>query len=492
MQSIAIAHARAGRQLSVLARVWACCEAGDWSARVTLSCSGQTEPEWSYVDHRSWPGNRSPDGTQQLTQTGRIRRIRDAETAGLIRGQDFETLRPLIAEAKANGHFDAALATLRECVEAAERRAKIQGYRPATWPTEQAAILLRKQKDYLGEVVIIERFLAADPTRQGTQALCERLARSRELSGQEADPAQAPTVAKRPGVAAPDRLGLAAGSPITLVSLETAAEVAHEKENRDAIAGIFAEFGAVLGTALETTAVLREVPQPGTRFSPVAVYVSDRLIGVVGALYADAVRSLLREPYLSGRNVGVRCRIYAREFPTFTARATLGPYESVVATLTDTQSAAEGRANSTMMADLRHERQAAGGSEARAQAQRLVRGKDFVEWVEHIKQLRRDGKEDDAIDLLLECIKAAERDANSNDWQPPPWYTEQAAIILRRRGDLAGEVALLQRFLAACPDDKPQVDIAERLVKARTKLARTNQRFSAHSQRVTAEHDDTN
>jgi hypothetical protein len=35
-----------------------------------------------------------------------------------------------------------------------------------------------------------------------------------------------------------------------------------------------------------------------------------------------------------------------------------------------------------------------------------------------------------------------------------------------QQGNLA-EVALLERFLAACPAAKPQVDIEERLVKAR-------------------------
>lgn len=474
VQPIAIAHARAGRQLTVLARVWACCEAGDWSARVTLSCSGQAEAEaeWSYVDHGDWPGHRSPDGAQQLTHTGRMRRIRDAEAAGLIRGQDFETLRPVIAEAKARGDAGAALAMLRDCIEATERRARVEGYRPAAWPTEQAAILLRKQKDYLGEIVVIERFLAADPTHQGTQALSNRLARARELSGQDAVAVPQPVPASRSSIAAPDRLDMVAGSAITLVTLDAAAEVSYEKEYRDAITTVFAEAGVALGDALETTAVLREVAQPGTRFRPVAVYVGGRLIGVVGALYADAIRSLIREPHLLGATLGVRCRIYARETPTFTARATLGPYESVVASLTDTQSAAEGRANSAMMADLRRERHASGGDEAKAQAERLVRGGDFVEWVEHIKQLRRDGEDEEARSLLMECIDATERDAKANGWPPAPWYTEQAAIILRKRGDLAAEVALLERFIAACPDGRPQVSIAERLVKARAKLER--------------------
>jgi hypothetical protein len=49
-----------------------------------------------------------------------------------------------------------------------------------------------------------------------------------------------------------------------------------------------------MGRAVETQAVLHEPPQPHTSFNPVAVYVSGRLIGYVGARYADAVRELLR------------------------------------------------------------------------------------------------------------------------------------------------------------------------------------------------------
>ncbi len=472
VQPVVLANTRARRQTTVLARVWACCEAGDWSARVTLSFSGQSEQEWSYVDFGPWPGNRSPDGSERLTQTGRINRLRHAEAVGRVRGRDFDSLRPQVAQAKAAGDTDTALRLVMDCVEAAERRAKVEGCRPATWPTEQAAILLRKQKDYIGEIVLLDRFFAADPSHQGTKGLRERLAKARTLAGQPGHVPAPPSRAEQCGFSAPARLDLAPTSPTVVVSLPAAAEVSYEKEHRDAIAAAFAEARIPLGNALETTAVLREIPRPGAQFTPVAVYVGGRLIGLVGALYADAVRALLREPHFAGMAVAVRCRIYARETPSWTARATLGPYEAVVASLDDTQSAAEGRANEMIMAELREERIAAGGAEARAQTERLVHGRDFVEWVERIRQLRRDRNDDEALVLLMECIEAAERDAKANGWQPPSWYTEQAAIILRKQGNLAGEVALLERFLAACPADRPQVDISERLIKARAKLSR--------------------
>ncbi|TDZ80136.1 hypothetical protein DE4585_03887 [Mycobacteroides salmoniphilum] len=471
MQGVANAFARAGRQLTVLARVWACSEAGDWSARVTLSFSGQSEHEWSYVDHGAWPGNRSPDGTQRLTRTGQGLRIDEAQAAGLIGGQDFESLRPQIAQARADSDLDTAMRLLKECIGAAERRAAIQGCRPTVWPTEQATIVLRKQKDHFGEILLLERYLAADPSGDGTQKLRERLDKARSLAGQLPGTASAATQpATGSGLVASGRLDLDRGAPMTVLVLDAAAEVSYEKEHKEAIAAAFHASGAVLGAALETTAVLRETAQPGKRFSPVAVYVNGHLIGFVGALYADTVREALRRPHLADKIVQVRCRIYARENP-WTARATLGPYESVVTHLEDAQSAAEGRVQEAMLAELRLQRQNAGGEEARIQAERMVRSRDFVEWVETIKQLRREGNNDEAFVLLSECIDAAERDAKAHGYQPPYWYTEQVAIILRKRGDLAGEVAALERFLAASPPGQPQPDMAERLIKARAKIA---------------------
>lgn len=471
LQSVANTHARAGQELTVLARVWACCEAGDWSARVTLSFSGQTEHEWSYVDHGAWPGRRSPDGTQQLTRTGQALRFDQAHAAGLIDGQDFEAARPKIAQAKADGDLDTALRLLKECISATERRSAIHGCRPTVWPTEQAAIVLRKQKDYLGEISVLERYLAADPSGEGTQKLRERLDKARALAGQELSTAswrRAPAAGS--GLVAPASLDLDPGAALVELTLDAAAEVSYEKEHKEAIAAAFHTLGSALGTALQTTAILRQTAQETKRFSPVAVYVSGRLIGFVGALYADAVRQALDQPHLAGKTVAVRCRIYARENP-WAARATLGPYESVVTHLQDTQSAAEGRAQEAVLAELRVQRHSAGGQEAQMQAERTVRGKDFVEWVETIKQLRRQGNNDEAFVLLNECIDAAERDAKAHGYQPPYWYTEQVAIILRKRGDLAAEVATLERFLACCPQGQPQPDMAERLVKARAKLA---------------------
>ncbi|HEU0191957.1 MAG TPA: hypothetical protein VFR17_11930 [Mycobacterium sp.] len=57
-KSRAITAANNGKPLAVLARIWSRNENGVWPARVTLSFSGETEPEWSY---ESDPGDEYPD-----------------------------------------------------------------------------------------------------------------------------------------------------------------------------------------------------------------------------------------------------------------------------------------------------------------------------------------------------------------------------------------------------------------------------------------------
>lgn len=129
-------------------------------------------------------------------------------------------------------------------------------------------------------------------------------------------------------------------------------------------------------------------------------------------------------------------------------------------------------------AQRREETLAAGGERAREQGLRLVDGRDYTEWAEVIRDLKRDGQLQDALTLALKCVDATEREAADpairarsagyGDGVPtlPPGYTNEAAVIYRKLGDLDGEVAVLERYLAA---SAPQVDsrVMDRLVKAR-------------------------
>lgn len=76
----------------------------------------------------------------------------------------------------------------------------------------------------------------------------------------------------------------------------------------------------------------------------------------------------------------------------------------------------------------------------------------YLETVEPIKQLKREGRLDEALVLCYGAIAAAEHARDGRE--PAPWYTEQAAIIHRKLGQRAEEEAVLRRWLSSCPPDR--------------------------------------
>lgn len=107
----------------------------------------------------------------------------------------------------------------------------------------------------------------------------------------------------------------------------------------------------------------------------------------------------------------------------------------------------------------------AGGGERAVQFRRgMVDGVHYLELVEPIKQLKRDGRLDEALVLCYKAIAAAEGDAGGRE--PAPWYTEQAAIVHRKLSQKDEEIAVLKRWLAKCPKARRNGSrIAERLAK---------------------------
>ncbi len=97
----------------------------------------------------------------------------------------------------------------------------------------------------------------------------------------------------------------------------------------------------------------------------------------------------------------------------------------------------------------------------------LVRGRHFTEWAEPIRELKREGRVDEALKLALECVDATERASRSDGLAPAPAYTTMAAIIYRQRKDYAAEIAVLERYQRACPPRRKSSKIADRLAKAR-------------------------
>lgn len=77
---------------------------------------------------------------------------------------------------------------------------------------------------------------------------------------------------------------------------------------------------------------------------------------------------------------------------------------------------------------------------------RTVRGRSYMQWVEDIEQMKREGRYHLALDILYECIAAAELEVDG----PPCWYTWQAAIIHRKMRNYKAEVEVLERYLDAC------------------------------------------
>jgi hypothetical protein len=105
-----------------------------------------------------------------------------------------------------------------------------------------------------------------------------------------------------------------------------------------------------------------------------------------------------------------------------------------------------------------------GGSRAQQFRRGMVDGVHYLELVEPIKQLKREGRLPEALVLCYKAIEAAEGDRDGRE--PAPWYTEQAAIVHRKLGQKAEEIAVLKRWLDSAPKSRRAGSrIAERLAK---------------------------
>lgn len=110
---------------------------------------------------------------------------------------------------------------------------------------------------------------------------------------------------------------------------------------------------------------------------------------------------------------------------------------------------------------------AAGGARADEVAAGTVEGIYFLEAVEPIKELKRQGKLEEALRLCYIAIEGAEGATRRDGYgAPAPWYTEQAAIVHRKLKQRDEEIAVLQRYVAwLAPELREGNRIAERLAK---------------------------
>ena len=100
--------------------------------------------------------------------------------AGSVRGRHYTEWVPTLDELRSSGDDDAALALLLECIDAAERAARLAGMEPAPGYTKRAAVIYRRRKDYAREIEVMERWESAAPP-QYRGAMDERLAAVRKL-----------------------------------------------------------------------------------------------------------------------------------------------------------------------------------------------------------------------------------------------------------------------------------------------------------------------
>jgi hypothetical protein len=102
----------------------------------------------------------------------------------------------------------------------------------------------------------------------------------------------------------------------------------------------------------------------------------------------------------------------------------------------------------------------------------LFAGQPLWDWLAYAQGLEREGRLEDALELLGALITAAEQEAEVSGREPAPAYTERAAIIHRKRRDYAAEIAVIERWAKACPPEKrgpgaTQAKLLKRLERAR-------------------------
>ena len=84
--------------------------------------------------------------------------------------------------------------------------------------------------------------------------------------------------------------------------------------------------------------------------------------------------------------------------------------------------------------------------ERAADAAASVDGKHYTEHVEAAKKLKREGKFEEAIALLLRLVAATEAESQVNELGVAPWYYEQLAVVYRKLGRNSEERQILEQF----------------------------------------------
>lgn len=73
--------------------------------------------------------------------------------------------------------------------------------------------------------------------------------------------------------------------------------------------------------------------------------------------------------------------------------------------------------------------------------------KHYTERIEHVKQLKREGRQQDVIDLCSEALDAIEAEYKADGLAVAPWWYEQVALAARRSKQPDVERAAMNRYL---------------------------------------------
>lgn len=148
------------------ARIWADNEDGTWRARVTLTFSGHVATERDFAAERA--ERRAAEAAAEA-----------ARRVGQVRGQWWTAHRAAIGELKKQERYTEALALIEECAAAVLRVAAVEDKAPSTWPAEQASVVLRRLKDPVREVQILEAYVLGCGQHPVPDRMVERLNRAR-------------------------------------------------------------------------------------------------------------------------------------------------------------------------------------------------------------------------------------------------------------------------------------------------------------------------
>lgn len=107
----------------------------------------------------------------------------------------------------------------------------------------------------------------------------------------------------------------------------------------------------------------------------------------------------------------------------------------------------------------------------------LFAGKPLWDWLKYAEDLARQGRDNEALELVLALVTCAEQESRLSGREPAPAYTERAAILYRKQKHYDAEIAVIERWERACPPERrgpgaTQAKLAARLTKARQLAAR--------------------